>query len=172
MALTYERASELLRYDPNTGLISWAVSRPGRGRIFAGKAAGYVSKRDGYVCLMVDHKMYRAHRIAFLLQTGSHPVLDIDHINGDRSDNRWENLRQVSKSKNQQNRHCKTTKRKYADLPFGVETCDAWLENRKKPYAVRLWLNGRKRLIGYFRSVEEAAIAAIESRKRFYEGFV
>ena len=98
--LTQSRLKELLHYDPETGIFTWRVGRPGCA---AGKATGSKHRTLGYVQIGVDRKILYAHRLAFLYMTGVWPVEQVDHVNGDRADNRWINLRQVSHSENMQN---------------------------------------------------------------------
>ena len=91
-----ERLKELLHYDPETGVFTWR----GGGR--AGAQAG--SKNfNGYWTLKILGQEYKAHRIAFLYMTGEFPPEETDHINRIKDDNRWINLRAVSKSENQKN---------------------------------------------------------------------
>ena len=95
---TEKRLKELLNYDPITGLFIRVVKR---GPFKKGAIAGSVN--DGYVCIQIGKKSYKAHRLAFLYMTGSMPVNQVDHINRIRSDNRWENLRDVTHAENQHN---------------------------------------------------------------------
>lgn len=89
---------EVLSYCPDTGTLRWKVAR---GRCRAGEVAGYDSGR-GYIGIRIFGKCYYAHRIAFLMMTGRFPKY-VDHIDGDRANNRWANLREVSKSENGMN---------------------------------------------------------------------
>jgi|SRR5581483_3058858 len=92
--LSVERLRELIVYDPDTGLLRWKA----RPRVRAGKIAG--SKHSGgYIELSIDGMHTFAHRIAFVLMVGRWPE-DIDHINGERSDNRWCNLREARPQQN------------------------------------------------------------------------
>ncbi len=104
---------QCLRYDAETGKLFW-LARPRwmfdsdkgwkiSNTKFAGKEA-FTSSNDHGRHGRISDEMYSAHRIAFYLGTGSQPVGEIDHINGDPFDNRLENLRDVSKRVNQQNR--------------------------------------------------------------------
>ena len=95
--LTQERLKELLDYDPDTGVFVWKVRRG--GTIVAGSVAGCLHS-SGYMHTKVDHKNYKMHRLAFLFMEGSFPPDQVDHINHDRADNRWENLRPVTNQEN------------------------------------------------------------------------
>ena len=80
-----------LSYDPESG----HFTRNGR-------RAGYINRSLGYVLISVRNKPEYAHRLAFLFMTGRFPD-GVDHINGDRSDNRWSNLREATQSQNMRN---------------------------------------------------------------------
>lgn len=104
--LTYEIAKKLLRYDPETGLLYWIVRPPipelSLNRpILKEKVAGTF---DVYVTITVLRKHHRAHRVAFLLMNKRWPTGEIDHINRNTLDNRWINLRDVSKKENLRNK--------------------------------------------------------------------
>ncbi len=82
-----------LSYDKETGEITNEK----------GNTLGHY-KSDGYLYIHVGNRKIAAHRVAWVLVTGNQPVSQIDHINGNRSDNRWDNLRQVTNQQNQLNR--------------------------------------------------------------------
>ncbi|ERP98669.1 hypothetical protein Q669_00570 [Labrenzia sp. C1B10] len=103
---TVKRLRELFGYDPETGVLTWKVSRGGQR---AGDVAG--TPIDGYVQIFVDGVAYRAHRLIFKLVYGREPIGHIDHENGNRSDNRLvkgdpenSNLREVLPWQNSLNR--------------------------------------------------------------------
>lgn len=98
MTLTQSRLKELLHYDPKTGVFIWKISR---GKRKAGSVAGGFSSY-GYVEIRIDTVSYKAHRLAFLFVTGEIPV-EVDHINGVRTDNKWVNLRSCTTGENKQN---------------------------------------------------------------------
>ena len=91
----------LLDYNPISGIFTRKVRTS--NRIKAGDQAGSLDKA-GYLCIRVNGKTYKAHRLAWLYVSGNLPTGEIDHINGDKADNRIVNLRDVTKSVNQQNR--------------------------------------------------------------------
>ena len=102
--LTQERLKEVLAYDPETGVATWRVKR---GRSHGRARAGYIGP-DGYWLIMVDGKSYLLHRLARFYMTGEWPKADSDHINLDRADNRWANLREADRSHNNANSHVRS----------------------------------------------------------------
>lgn len=90
--ITAEYVWSILDYNPDTGIF-----------YKNNKAVGGKDEK-GYVRLSIDGHHYRAHRIAWLLMFGKWPLEQIDHINGNRFDNRIENLRQATNGQNQHNK--------------------------------------------------------------------
>ena len=97
--LTQERLKELLDYNPDTGVFTRRVSVQG---CKAGDIAGCLNGK-GYRRISVDSKVYVASRLAFLYMGGYLPEYDVDHINRIRDDNKWSNLRHVSRQCNMRN---------------------------------------------------------------------
>lgn len=154
--LTAERAKELLDYDPETGVFRWKVSK---GRVKAGDVAGRVNN-TGYIQIRVDRNLYQAHRIAWLLTRDEWPNLQIDHINGDRADNRICNLRQATKAQNAQN----TSKRAHNTSGFkGVSWC-----RRHAKWHAQLQKNKRRVYLGRFRCPTAAHIAYCKAAKEHF----
>ena len=135
-------------YDPETGALT--VNKT--GRIASGR------NRHGYI--LVQHKgtKFYAHRIAWLLSTGEWPSGQIDHINGDRSDNRRANLRDVSRSENLQNR----TKSRNSTGYIGVTYLP-----KEGLYQARIFA-GRSYSLGRFRTAEKAHLAYLEAKKQLH----
>src|SRR5690606_4203223 len=77
-----------LTYDPITGIFTFA-----RGKR-KGRVAGTAHDPRGFLKVQIDNERHLLHRLAWLWMTGTMPRWSVEHINGDRSDNRWENLRE------------------------------------------------------------------------------
>lgn len=110
--LTEAQLKALLRYDPKTAEWIWLVDC-GRNKTL-GKRAGFKNS-NGYWVIRVNGTDYLASRLAFLYMTGAWPKNLIDHINRQRDDDRWINLREADYTQNRSNR-------KYPQraLPTGV----------------------------------------------------
>lgn len=119
--ISAEDASKLLIYSAETGKFTWKTTRNGMAK--EGQEAG-CGHSDGYMQIRLFNKAYLAHRLAFLIMEGRWPE-EIDHINGDRKDNRWVNLRECNRTENMRN------KRRRKDSPgiTGVSwqaNCSRW----------------------------------------------
>jgi hypothetical protein len=97
--LTADFVRQTFDYDPTTGLLVRKTSSGGQ------RAGAVVSCRDkhGYITVMIRGRNYMAHRLAWLHVYGTWPSRGLDHINGNRADNRICNLRDVCQSVNMQN---------------------------------------------------------------------
>lgn len=89
-----------LKYDSNTGIFTRLKNTSNCKK---GDTAG-CERKDGYIVINIKGKLYRGHILAWIYVYGEVPMLHIDHINHNRSDNRIENLRLVTRSDNQKNR--------------------------------------------------------------------
>lgn len=94
--LSLDNLKNDLLYNNETGIFT-------RNCVMTGSSIGAVCgslKPSGYVVISIKTKLYRAHRLAWFYCHGRWPNGDVDHINGNRSDNRIENLRESSRSEN------------------------------------------------------------------------
>jgi hypothetical protein len=102
MALTTERLHDILHYNPETGIFTWLKKPSLFSNVKVGGVAGCVKPR-GYVDVSLDGITYPCHRLAWFYTTGMWPNHHIDHKNLNKSDNRLENLRQVTSAQNSWN---------------------------------------------------------------------
>jgi hypothetical protein len=93
--LTTERLRALLEYDPATGLFTWRETR--NLRVRAGDLAGRTVTEEGHRAICIDYQTHTAGRLAWQWMTGKPPVQRVEHVNGDASDARWTNLRDVGR---------------------------------------------------------------------------
>lgn len=117
---------------------------------FAGKPAGRVGGK-GYREIAISGRRFQAHRLAWFLATGTWPSEEIDHINGDKADNRLANLREVSHAENGRNQPRPSNNRSGV---IGV----GWNATAGK-WAARIKVDGWSRFLGYFDDVSGAAKA-------------
>jgi len=99
--LTQKRLKELFNYDPDTGI--WTYLKSTTNWIKVGHLAGSINKATGYRQIQINYKTYPSSRLAWLYMKGYFPEHDMDHINRIRSDDRWCNLRHVSRRCNLRN---------------------------------------------------------------------
>lgn len=158
MKLTAERVRELLHYNPETGVFTWKVSRKGTGGI--GSVAGDLNKR-GYWRVCVDGKRVMGNVLAWLYMTGEWPTCDVDHRNNVRHDNAWSNLRQATRSMNNENQHRAHRNNKSGLL--GVSP------NRNR-WAASIIVRGKKTHIGTFDTPEQAHQAYLDKKRQMHAG--
>lgn len=144
-----------IRYLPNQGIFIWLSSGMRRRQ---GSIAGHTSK-TGYVVIPFKGKAYRAHRLAYIIMTGNEPTNYIDHINGKRLDNRWENLRDVTMSDNAKNRYNVSSKNK-----IGL-TGVSWDRNKNK-WVAYINIDGKQTRLGRFSCLLDAAACRITNAKK------
>jgi hypothetical protein len=130
-----------------------------RGRK-VGDAAGCVNG-TGYRRIGIGGRYYTEHALVFLMFHG-HVPKEIDHINGNRADNRIENLRSVTRSQNQYNKRQQRNVSGYRGVTWHKKT-GKWL--------VRVGLNNKNKSLGYYDDLEFAALVAEEGRSLHYGQF-
>lgn len=176
--LSFEFVSSLLRCDPKTGLLFWRERSPQMFRDgkntaahtcakwnskHAGREAFTQTTSHGYKYGKILGRGYYAHRIVWLLCTGEWPEDQIDHINGDGSDNRIENLRPVSMSQNSKN---KRTPENNTSGHIGV----CW-RSKLNRWSAQISVNRRQKHLGLFEKLEDAIAArkTAEAQHNFHQ---
>ena len=94
--LTADRLRKLLTYNPGTGVFRWKVHR--NNKVSEGDIAGHEHYRTKRRTIAVDGHLYQAGRLAWLYMKGTWPNQLISCVNGDPSDIRWANLRQITQA--------------------------------------------------------------------------
>ncbi len=103
LPFTQQQLHELFDYSIVEGNFYW---RKLSGRCKKGYLAGCTTKSHGYVHIRVDGSAYKAHRLAWLYVTGEDPGdLQVDHINGDTSNNAFHNLQLLTQKQNVARKH-------------------------------------------------------------------
>jgi len=149
--ITQEKLKELLSYDQTTGVFVRLVTVNNRSKV--GAVVGSPDK-DGYLKMGIKGKTYRLHRLAFLFVEGYIPENQVDHKNGVVTDNRWENLREVSGLCNLQN--CKMSKNNKSGFN-GV----AWAKHAGK-WRASIQINKKVIHIGLYKTATDAAVARVK----------
>jgi hypothetical protein len=148
-----------LDYNPESGIFTWRVNKGRWGRIPKGSVAGHI-KNNGYVVINLEGKLVYAHRLVFELEGGIPEGMEVDHINGDPSDNRRSNLRLCKSSENAHNtRKPRTNKTGVKNVHFDSGT---------GKFRVRIRCNGKHIHIGLYPSLEEATVAAATARSQLH----
>ena len=151
-------ARDALAYDVVTGNMRWKVSLGPRSKI--GALVG--SAHDGYLRVKLVGRHYMLHRLAWFIHTGEWPKHEIDHINGDRRDNRIANLRDVPKCINQQNQH-KARASSTTGL-LGVSKCQ-----HRDGFLAQIRVNRKTKSLGFFPTAEQAHAAYLAAKSRLHE---
>lgn len=157
MKLTQERLKQALNYSAETGVFVW--HSPNTNRLRVGAIAG--TEAGGYRQIRVDYVIYKAHRLAWFYVYGVWPQNHIDHINGDPSDNRIVNLRDVTNAENGQN-----IRRAHHDSRSGL--LGASWDKRKRIWVAQICTNGKRRTIGGYATAEQAHEAYLKAKREVH----
>jgi len=146
----------VLHYDDKTGEFKWLSGRSDK----IGKIAGYDGKgTNRYHMIGIDRNDYTTSNLAWFYMTGEWPLHEVDHINRNKLDNRWNNLRLATHSNNSTN----CVRKKKSGLPRGVVLS-------RGLYQSQIMINKKCIWLGRFNTIEEAHQAylkASEFRKEF-----
>ena len=158
--LTEKRLKSLLNYDPDTGIWTWLITRNHLSR--SGSRAGTIH-RSGYRIIEIDGRSYRSSRLAYLYMTGSHSAELIDHIDHQKDNDAWVNLRQASHNQNQYNQRMRV------DNASGVKGV-RW-EKQVGKWRADIKFQGKSIYLGLFTTLESAADAVVSTRAALHKEF-
>jgi len=142
--LTQGRLKEALDYNPMTGLFTWLERRSG---VKHGSTAGCI-EQGRYCLIRLDGLKHYAHRLAWFYTHGTWPESQIDHVNGDKLDNRIGNLRQATPLENSQNQPVSS---RNTSGHIGV----VWHKPSGK-WIAQIKVRGRCHSLGYYYKKEDA----------------
>lgn len=144
MELTQDKLKAILKYNPEIGIFKWLKNN---------KVAGG-RHNQGYENISIKKKRYLSHRLAWLYIYGYMPNF-IDHINGNRKDNRIKNLRSVNRQENQRNMKLhKSNKSGF---------CGVCYNSNKNKWRAYIVINNKQKSLGVFKNKEEAIKARMEA---------
>lgn len=159
--ISAKRLREVLKYNPKTGHFTRIKMTGCKGHI--GAIVGS-KKKHGYIAIQIDGERDYAHRLAWLYMKGRLPK-EIDHRNGIRSDNRWENLRKATRFQNNGNR-----KKHRGPWPKGVVKIKVKRPHYKSFWA-RIHFNNRVISLGLFHTPQEAHQAYLTAAKKQFGSY-
>lgn len=150
-----EELHEQLSYDPETGITKWKKRR--RGRRF-NTEVGYLHP-NGYMTVKINYREHRLHRIIWVLMTGDWVESEIDHIDNNRSNNKWNNLRLSDRQLNGQNLKTahKDARSKYLGVCFDS---GKWRAN--------ISVNHKAYFLGHFDTEIEAHEAYLKAKRELH----
>lgn len=152
-----EHQKPKLQYNCETGKFTWLHNKK---YWLIGKDAGCVN-RSGYVVIRFGPKLYLGHRLAWYYHYGTEPIGIIDHIDGDKTNNKISNLRPSTYSLNSQN--LKGPKKNNSTGFLGVS-----FEHGR--FVANIKYNNRKKFLGYYDTPEEAYEVYLKNKRIYHEG--
>lgn len=175
LELTKDLLNEIFSYDPETGVLThkerprWMFTKGYKAgetswRTFNTQNAGNAvdNRNHGYLRVNICGKRYSAHRIIWCMVYGEWPE-EVDHINGDRGDNRLCNLRAVSRQENMRNTRIRN------DSSTGVTGVS--YSKRDDVFIAYIGANKKTKILGRFATIEDAVAArkAAEAELGYHE---
>jgi hypothetical protein len=155
--LTAARLRELLHFDAETGVFTRLMATRGPSGAVGARVGWLDGKGHRYIC--VEGVVYAAHRLAWLYAYGIWPRDMIDHINGEKDDNRLPNLRDVGMCINMQNK-------RHSNNSVGL----LGVSKHKKRFRACIEVEGKNRYLGLFLTPELAHAAYVAAKRQFHEG--
>lgn len=164
LKLTAEYVRSILRYNRNTGILTWKPREKGShfNPKLIGKAAG-VKHHTGYIYIKISGRLYEAHRIGWFIVKGHWPKELLDHKNNKKADNRFKNLREATRNQNAKNRvKLAPSTSKYKGVSFNTKT-GKWIST--------IMVDGKSNFLGLFNSDVKAHSVYIKASKEMHREF-
>ena len=155
MNITQEQIKEKLKYDPETGVFVWN-SHSVQSRVGSVAGCKYTTNSGNtYIRIRVGNQTLQAHRLAFLYIEGFllDPNIEVDHINGDGTDNRFNNLRKVTRIENSRNAKL--------NIRNNSGSCGVSFHKKTNGWYSYIMIEGKSKNLGVYASKEDA----IKARK-------
>lgn len=162
--ISHAELLRLLHYNPATGVFTryGVANGNGRGKRPFARRADRLKDDSEYRRVFVAGRDYSAGRLAFFYMTGHWPTLEIDHIDGCKSNNAWVNLREITRQHNQQNQRRAYRSNKSSGL-LGVR-------RNGRGWAARISVDGKQISLGTFPTPGIAHAAYIDAKRSLHEG--
>jgi hypothetical protein len=157
-----EYLKSILNYDLETGFFTWLWRKDISNCVNmreVGKVAGSICPTTKYRRIKINGKLYKCSRLAWIYVYNKNPNFMIDHINGDRSDDRISNLREATRSQNGANRS-KQKRNKWGNKGITVRP------NGK--YQAEIRANGKRYYLGVYETADDAGIAYANASKKYF----
>lgn len=145
-------------YNPQTGWLTWRRRR--QPNIEAGARAGW-GHHKGYRGITINGKNYSEHRLIWYWMTGENPLLEVDHVDGDRANNRWSNLRLATGVQNAANSRYRKRTNQTGLLGVAVVRYKSGIF-----YRAQITHDRNHRVFGKFLTPEEAHSAYVEEARK------
>lgn len=170
-SVSAEYVKDVLSYNPNTGKLYWkSEARCGFKKSVVmhrvGDEAGTARKSDGRIVVRISGSLYLRYRVAWLIEHGEWPDGEVDHIDGDSTNDRISNLRVTDRRTNQENKR-RAIRGKLSSRYLGVY---ANKEGRSKPWRAAISSDGRQFYLGAFDREIDAHNAYLEAKRRLHDG--
>jgi hypothetical protein len=159
--LTHEELKNIIDYDSEIGVVTWKIIN--KIGLKAGDVAGIARHRDGYFTIGVQGKRYLTHRVIWFWMTGEWPKSEIDHINGDKTDNRWSNLRAATRSQNMRNRG------PHNDNKSGLK--GVHFSKKGNKWIAQIYANNQRKQLGRFDCPAAASLAYQVAASKYHGEF-
>lgn len=157
--ISTERLRSILEYNAETGVFRRKIRA---AKMDVGSVVGARHSQD-YLYARIENRLMFMHRVAWQYVYGSPPVGEIDHINGDRSDNRICNLRLSNRQQNSAN-----TKRRYNNRAGAKGVV---IDKRNGSIRAYIHVNSKTKYLGTFETIKDASSAYLKAAKEHFLDF-